>query len=334
MSTRISIDVQMGALLRAAQANQSAVRRGFVEGQTRELAAAEAQAAKKADFEARGVQVVGSVNADGSIRIGQRAKPVPRVQPKMTANRFGGGVFNVLFLPKQSVGGDWLADYRAGTNVLSTGTGTLNAPRGSTTLQIAGGPYASAPFARVTGANDAYGAVEFNDSFIGKLGGNAFTMEFWAKATGTLADFLSNNYGAGVVLRNSDYTKYLDFFCKTGGTIGNAFYEIRLSAQPGSGGSRDLSFIESNFQQDWNHVAMVVNGTEVRFYLNGAQVGPEWIFDLPMSQEQWDAFWGTDITFVDFYAFAQTPGGTGSIHGARVVGAAIYDGPFTPPEFQ
>ena len=98
MSTRISIDVQTGALLRAAQANQSAVRRGFVEGQARELAAAEAQAAKAADLEARGVQVVGSVGADGSVRIGQRAKPVPRVTPKPTANRRDDRAF--VFVPQ------------------------------------------------------------------------------------------------------------------------------------------------------------------------------------------------------------------------------------------
>ena len=197
MSTRISIDVQTGALLRAAQANQSAVRRGFVEGQTRELAAAEAQAAKEADLEAKGLQVVGSVGADGSIRIGQRAKPVPRVQPRMTANRFGEQAF--IFVPQQ-VDGVW--QLKDGAPLFGQNTSD---PEGVLDYVIA--TYSA------TGGPKGGPAINYdNDNHAGFL--QTFSKERYVTTKGITLDAWVRFPGAGTPVPDpaTEYASYVGFF--------------------------------------------------------------------------------------------------------------------------
>ena len=311
MSTRISVDVQMGALLRAAQANQSAVRRGFVEGQTRELAAAEAQAAKEADLEARGVQVVGSVGADGSIRIGQPAKPVPRVQPKMTASRTIARVRDLLLRPLQPVDGVWFWEVNrlpVAAVLESTARPGFNGAYSSTpTYEAENGPWEGAPVLRVA----QLGSIDFvsgrepdplrlaepvfnydaqtNGTGMAVVDGGAFTFEGWVYhevTTGDARPYVQVRLEKEIAGQMHFVMLKQDTDPRVGDPPEFPFlrapsfnFSMEMPSLAGDYGDdavfygnwQDYSLAADNVP-GWYHYAVVVTPTEIRGYINGRRI--------------------------------------------------------------
>ena len=132
MSTRISVDVQLGRLLRAAQSYQASIRRGFVEGLSRVKAATNAQATTASGQVNSATQAVGGATATPvgasvavePLRSALLARPVRRVQPSPTANRRASRT-EYVFLPTFAAARWFLTNRALGplTETVSTESG-------------------------------------------------------------------------------------------------------------------------------------------------------------------------------------------------------------------
>jgi hypothetical protein len=147
------------------------------------------------------------------------------------------------------------------------------------------------------------------------LGSNNFTVEAWVFTTATteqcVVGSIQNSNGAGSWMFNLNYnSNKLRFFCKYGG-----------------GSTLDYQADSGSFPTNtWTHIAATRDGSNLRMFINGTQVGTT---STTLSTSS------IDNAATNYYIGQTTDGASdlsGYISNLRVVtGTAVYTSNFTPP---
>jgi hypothetical protein len=204
----------------------------------------------------------------------------------------------------------------ASTFVTDASTNNLAVTVNGDTRPTGFGPYTPGYYSAFFDGTGDYLTVPYNTTAFNWWTSN-YTLEAWIYPT-TLTGwyYLDGAVNKGTIVGNNAFNSASNYWSLGLNSSGNLWFAYYTGANQGAGTSNTVTL------NTWNHIALVVNGTNITLYLNGVGTSLGNIVGTPLS--------GTELPLT--IGAGNNSYVNGYISNLRIVkGTAVYTSNFTPP---